>query len=193
MSSKELITLIPDTIEVRAVTLNEELFPVVERISKFIPPTEIWRLFSSSPSETGGKATFPYSRIDSSVIVARDYAYLLRKYGTQRDESKYKEWYRIGSEQAFEALVWVEIGFEGLENLAHSPASRNWTSEVGHHVTPEERAIGIMTDGKQMYEKCLKSFVGYRQENNIHDDIFSQYGLEYLLEPFMSQSSSKQD
>ncbi len=165
------------------IELTEELLPVLERISEVIPPDKIWELFSSSPSETGGRIVFPYSRVDAAVISSRDLIYILTNYNLT--EEKLQENYRRASVSALEALTWVEIGFQGLENLAISPASKNWTSAVGHHVTDKERAIGIMTGGKKLYEGCLREFVRYRSQQGITNDCFTEYGLEYLLEPFL--------
>lgn len=167
------------------IEIEEELTPVVERISKIIPPDLLWDIFSSTPEETGGRITFPYSRIDMAVINSRDTVYLLEEFGKNFSPEEYQKWYRRGCKQAFEALVWVEIGFQGLENLAKSPASKNWTSAVGHFVTAEQRAEGIMTTGKEMFDECLKEFVRFRQKEGIKDDYFSQYKVEYLLDSYL--------
>ena len=166
------------------IEIEEELAPVVERISKIIPPDLLWDIFSSTPEETGGRITFPYSRVDIAVINTRDTVYLLEKFGKKYSPEEFQEWYRRGSKQAFEALVWIEIGFQGLENLAKSPASKNWTSAVGHSVNAEERAKRIMTTGKEMFDECLKEFVRFRKKEGIKDDYFTQYGVEYLLDRF---------
>jgi hypothetical protein len=178
----ELSSYVPSTEAATEVVFREELAPVVERINKVIPRDMLWDIFSSTPSETGGVIQFPYSRVDSAVIAARDTAYLLRTYGGSFSEGEYREAYERGCLQAFEALVWVEIGFQGLNNLAKSPASKNWTSAVGHTVTDREREKGIMTTGKQMYMECLSDFINFRTEIGMQDDYFTEYGLEYLLD-----------
>lgn len=133
---------------------------------------------------------FPYSRADSAVINVRDIVYLLEQHGKKYSPEEFQEWYRRGSKQAFEALVWVEIGFQGLENLAKSPASINWTSGVGHFVTAEQRAERIMTTGKEMFDECLRQFVEFRQKEGIKDDYFSQYKVEYLLDSYLKETPS---
>ena len=118
------------------------------------------------------------------MLNARDITEILEDYGGKYSPEKYQEWYERGCKQAFEALLWVEIGFQGLENLAKSPASSNWTTAVGHFVNDEERAGGIMTKGKEMFDVCLTKFAKFRREKGIKDDYFSQYGVEYLLDRF---------
>lgn len=164
------------------IEYEQDLQPVVDRIAKVLPKDLIWNLYASSPSETGGHVTFPYCRIDTAVIIARDYVWMINnlKVGGQ----KLIEYYENAQKQAFRALVWVEIGFQGLENLARSPASSNWTSAVGHTVTREQRARGIMTSGKEMYDECLTSFAAFRKERGFTGDIFTEYKLDYLLDRF---------
>jgi len=162
------------------IELWDELSPVVERISQVLPPEVLWDLFSSSPTQTGGRIVFPYCRVDNAVMIAGDYSYMFEEYGKTLSESN--RWYQAASAQAFKALVWVEIGFEGLENLAKSKASVNWTTAVGHFVDDEQRATRIMTTGKEMYEECLRQFVSFRRAAGVSEDLFTQYGVEYLLE-----------
>lgn len=117
------------------------------------------------------------------LVAGRTWAYLARN-RKNRETNQPDDDYRQAAEAAFKALVWVEIGFEGLQNLAVNRASINWTSSVGHIVTDEERARGIMTGGKELYDDCLKDFAELRVERGVDDDIFAEHGLENLLEPF---------
>ncbi len=165
------------------VEIIQELAPVIERISEIIPSDLAWQIFSSNPNQTGGKIVFPYLRADSSVITTRDIVLLLND-GSRYSKKEFKKWYEKACIQAFGALLWVKIGFQGLESLATSPASVNWTSGVGHSVTPEERAEGIMAEGKELFDSCLRTFVQFRTKKGITDDYFSQYNVEYLLEEF---------
>ncbi|MCG2691371.1 hypothetical protein L6272_00940 [Microgenomates group bacterium] len=165
------------------VEIREELAPIVERMSTILPPNVLWELFSSDPAATGKKIVFPYLRVDHAVINARDVVLRLKNKGDIMLPEEYQERYEKGSRQAFAALLWVEIGFQGLENLAKSSASTNWTA--GYNNDPDERAKGIMTTGKEMFDKCLKEFVEFRQKKGIKDDYFSQYGVEYLLDSFL--------
>ena len=184
MQERDLYSYLPKKDLSVKVEIVQELAPVVERISKIIPPDLLWQMFSSKPSETGGRIIFPYSRVDSSILITREIIWLLNKHGDRYSEEEFKKWYGKACIEAFEALLWVKIGFQGLENLAKSPASVNWTSAVGHHVTPEERAERIMTKGKELFDSCLRTFVRFRTEKGITDDYFSQYNVEYLLEEF---------
>lgn len=85
---------------------------------------------------------------------------------------------------AFKVLLWVEVGFQGLEKLAVSPASRNWTSGPGHHATDEARAQWILTKGAGVYKKYLQEFVGLRTQLGIAGDCFDEYRVGYLLDQF---------
>lgn len=164
------------------IEIREDLTHVVDRIKKIIPENILLELFSSTKNETGGKIIFPYCRVDSAVIVASNCAELLTRFEKTSDD--FDKWYEMGSRSAFRALVWIEIGFQGLQNLAINRASINWTSAVGHFVNDEQRAEKIMTDGKKMLDEKIKDFVKLRNKYGIKNDIFSKYGVEYLLDPY---------
>ena len=150
-----------------------------------LPPHRIWELFSSNPNETGGTIIFPYSGVDAAVLSVRDTIWMINHFKDTLTTDEISTLFLKGSAEAFEAITWVEIGFQGLQNLANSEASKNWTSAVGHHPTAEERAQNIMTSGKKMYDECLVPFARYRNENHMKGDYFEVYGLEYLLDPFL--------
>ena len=179
---EKLSHYLPEGKPIARVELREELAPVVIRIGEILPPGVVWELFSSPPKETGGRIIFPYCRVDKEVIGARDCLYSLETFDKRSEKDEW--WYNRASRQVFKALMWVEVGFEGLKNLAESRASVNWTSAVGHTVSDEERAVKIMTTGREMYEKYLRRFTSFRQANEITEDYFSQYGVEYLLDEF---------
>lgn len=181
---EKLNQYVPEESRKAKIEIREELAPIVGKISRILPQEKIWELFSSTPNETGGKIVFPYCRIDAAIIGARDWVYILTHYKHEPSEKEATEDYSRASIQTLRALLWVEIGFDGLENLAVSPASRNWTSGVGHFVDDEQRAKGIMTGGAALYETCLREFVKYRDEQGITDDCFTKYGMESLLDKF---------
>lgn len=162
------------------VELVDDLAPVVDRLTQVLPAEKIWKMFSSTPNETGGRAVFPYCRVDNAVLCVRNWIWLATNYNPTPE--KIAEYYQNASRQAFEALTWVEIGFQGLQNLATNKASVNWTSAVGHFVNDEERARGIMTTGKEMYDSCLRDFVEFRNGRELRDDDFSRFNLEHLLQ-----------
>jgi len=166
------------------IEVREDLTPVIERISEVVPSGVLWEFFSSSPTETGGRVVFPYLRVDAQALTCRNYIELLKNHGEEVSPEKRQEWYLRASQSAFKTLLWVEVGFQGLANLARHPVSVNWTSAVGHFVSDKEREEGIMSGGKKLFESCLGEFVSFRRENRISDDCFSQYGAEYLLEKF---------
>lgn len=168
----------------KELEIREELEPVVQRIAKVLPVEVIWDMYSSTPEETGGRVIFPYSRVDSSVIVSQNCIHLCRQYLIEGNRVQAEKLYKDASMQAMEALVWIEIGFLGLENLAKSDASRNWTSAVGHNVGNRQREIGILTTGREMMTEKLKDFVEYRQEHEVKNDCFDKYGVAYLLDPY---------
>lgn len=164
------------------IEYQQYLQPVVDRIAKVLPKDVIWDLYASSPTETGEQIRFPYCRVDNAIILARDAVWGINHFNIEGP--KLASWYDRAQKQAFKALVWVEVGFQGLENLASSPASRNWTSAVGHTVTPQQRARRIMTSGKKLYDECLTSFAAFRNERGFTDDMFTEYKLGYLLDRF---------
>jgi hypothetical protein len=75
--------------------------------------------------------------VDSSAIIASNCCYLLNHFPIKSPEY-FDQWYTLAAKHVFKALVWIEIGFEGLQNLAINNASRNWTSAVGHFVNDEQ-------------------------------------------------------
>jgi hypothetical protein len=183
--NKALYAYTPDTVRNAPIKYIESLHPVVDNIARVLPPEEIWNLFSSTLTETGGKINFPYSRVDVSLILARDCIQGISRFGW--DWKYAQEFYARGSRHAFEALVWVEIGFGGLEQLAYSDASRNWTSGVGHFNTKEDRAQKILHDGRDLYDECITVFAEFRQKYEKQDDLFTKYHLEHLLDPFIQK------
>lgn len=166
------------------VELEEDLAPVIDKIAHFLPPEVIWDLYSGYPSQEGGISVFPYCRVDSAVINAEGNIRTLIKFESRLDNSKRKEIYDFACKLAFKALVWVEIGFEGLDNLAESDASRNWTEGVGHFLSTEERAKLIKTNGRELYDRCLRSFAEFREQHQLKDDLFSKFNLERLLDKY---------
>lgn len=176
---------VPENQIASKIDLEEDLHPIVIRLARRLPDDKIWSFFSSTPGETGGRIVFPYFRVDSGLLVARDSIYMLEHYSNTPES--FSEGYQDASKAAFRALIWVEVGFEGLENLAKSPASINWTCEVGHFVIPKQRGIGIMSGGKQLYDDCLRKFADFRQKHRdeIGQDVFVEYESEDLLIPFI--------
>lgn len=167
------------------VEVDADLETVVERISTLIPQDILYEMFSSSPNETGGQSRFPYCRVDSQLIVSRNWVEIFERYGA-KDQEDFKRIYEAAANSAFKAIVWVEIGFEGLDNLAESSASKNWTSGVGHFVNDQQRAEGIKTTGREMYYQMLSRFVQFRDANHVEGDIFDTYRAEGLLDKFRS-------
>jgi len=153
----ELQKFAPPESSGKQVQYDESLLPVVERIARVLPKEKVWEYFYDD------KYGFPYLRGNLSLILIDDY---LELHVAERDSA---EWYKSMSEEALKVLVWVEIGFEGLDNLAASPASRNWES--------------IKTHGRSQYEERLRRFADFRKTYPGKDtDCFAQYGLEYLLD-----------
>lgn len=158
--------------------IDEALLPVIERISRYLPEEEVRRRFTSAPQSTGGISRFPYFRVDlPPLYIGRDY---LDDPGPISEEIQ--DYYNNASNYAMEAILWVEIGFQGLENLAVSPASKNWTTNVGHFVDDKQRAKGIMTEGKKVYDSFLRKFAQFRTSHGITDDCFAKFHLEHLLD-----------
>lgn len=158
------------------IEVLQDLAPVVGKISQFLPREVIWDLYSSSPEQTGGKIVFPYCRIDSASRNAAFDVDYLRDYRNSLTDEKFKEIYNSASLQAFKALVWVGIGFQGLENLAESKASSNWPRSTKNL----DRFVAM----RELYRAKLRLFTAFREEEGIYNDIFSEYGLEDLLNEF---------
>ncbi|MBU1085481.1 MAG: hypothetical protein ABIJ43_02445 [Candidatus Beckwithbacteria bacterium] len=179
---------IPDQDPGVRIELRKELFPVIERISRIIPPKLVWELFSSKPGQIKRRIVFPRLRVDTVILSTDDGISLSKFYEKKEKWEKSAEWYKWSSQQVFKALLWVEVGFQGLENLANSPASKNWTSGIGNFVNAQERAEGIMFKGKLMFNDCLRNFIEFRDQREIDNDIFTQYKVEYLLDPYRQQN-----
>src|SRR5687768_14197155 len=84
------------------VEVDDSLAVVVARINAYLPPSMIWKLFASEPEATGGVVKFPYRRVDTSVIVARDADV------TDLDASS-REFYDLSCMCALAAVLWVEV------------------------------------------------------------------------------------
>lgn len=177
--SENLKGFVPAEASGKPVRLVEDLLPVVERIARVLPAEKVWQYFASAPSATGGITKFPYLRVNACLQGIMNNLGLFRLAEKENNSDDKKKFYQKMSEHAQKVLVWVEVGFEGLENLAVSPASVSW--EMGTDVA--SRAEKIMTDGKQYYNKQLRSFVAFRNSYPDKDaDCFAQYHLEPLLD-----------
>ncbi len=156
---------------------------IVNRLTVVLPAPLIHELFTSHSQSTGGIAKFPYCRVDAELINSSARIETFEMFGV-KDQEDFIRIYTHACRSAFKAAVWVQIGFQGLEHLADHPASVNWTCRVGHLVTPQERASGIKTAGKELYIKNLQQFNRFRQTNRVVEDLFTEHGLEYLLNDF---------
>lgn len=179
--SVELEKFVPSELIHERVEVDGSMFPIVSRISRYLPPEQVWEHFSSTPNETGGVRHFPYYRVDTGLICCRDWLWMIEN-SRQKSAETEREYYGKSSNSAMEVALWVEVGFEGLQNLAVHPASRNWTSGVGHSVNDEQRAEGIMTNGKEFYDSVMRGFVSFRDARGITDDCIAEIGLEPVLE-----------
>ena len=184
-----LSTFIPTTLNHRdsenpKIKLCSELGYVVTRISDVLPKEKIWELFSSNVEATRGKIKFPYCRVDSAMMKSNSWAELAENPLYQQ---YFEENYKEACKAAMAAIVWVEIGFRGIENLAISLASVNWTTRIGHLVSSEERAQKIMSEGKEWYDEFKKKFSIFRNKYKIADDCFTLYKIEHLLPSIQSE------
>jgi hypothetical protein len=179
--SAELGKFVPLELVNERVSVNESMVPIIGRISQYLASEKVWEYFSSMPETTGGVRRFPYFRVDNRLFCCDSYLSVI-KHCVELVTDEEVEDYRKASEIAMKIALWVEVGFEGLQNLAIHPASKNWTSGVGHFVNDEQRAKGIMTNGKEYYESVMREFVGFRDARQITDDCFTTYNLEGILE-----------
>lgn len=190
--SAYLDTFVPQELK-SSISLQEDLAPVVGRLANVLlsgelTTEEFFTFFSSKAQETR-VPKFPYFRVDIELQTMKNYlavinAVMLSGRTTQEKNEIAAEKYILASRKALNIIAWVEVGFLGLEYLAVSPASKNWTMAVGLTASDEERAKGIMGGGKDFYTQRLREFVRYRTQNNIKDDVFTQMGIESWLTPF---------
>lgn len=184
----ELAEFIPPRDTLRAdVTVKTALIPIVQRIAEVVPNDVIWDVFSSAPNQSNGKIEFPFARPDTSLMNCRNLSFLLTLNEQTYTPKQFQEHYRTACKEAFRALVWIEVGFQGMDNYAASPASGVWTSE-GHGLTPVQREHALKTDGRKHMREDLQQFVQFRESHHIIDDLFSQCGVEYLLTPYKESS-----
>ena len=170
--------------DIRKITSGFSPEDIVHRITSVILGDLVTELFTSIPAQTGGQPRFPYCRVDASLLVCRDRISLCE---SEPSETKKQNHYDIAAREAFQIIVWVEIGFQDLDNLAESPLSRNWTSQIGNYVNDDQRAEGIKTLGRELYRSTLQNFANFRDKLEIKDDIFSRYPeVERLLDKFRS-------
>jgi hypothetical protein len=179
--SRELEKFVPSELIHEPVEMNDSMSLIVDRISEYLAPEQVWEHFSSSPSSTGGVRRFPYYRVDTGLLCCRD-SLLLIEDSKQKSLESERKFYQRASNFAMEVVLWVEVGFGGLQNLAVHSASKNWTSGVGHFVNDEQRAQLIMTNGKEFYDSVMRSFVSFREVNQIANDCFTKIKLEPVLE-----------
>lgn len=179
--SRELGKFVPPELVHERVEVNQGMAPIVERISQYLPQEKVWEHFSSTPQETGGVRRFPYYRVDTGLICCRDYLWMIDN-AMAKSPEKEQQYYGEASDKAMEVALWVEVGFEGLQNLAVHPASKNWTSGVGHFVNDEQRAKGIMTNGKEFYDSVMRGFVDFRDRRRITEDCFTEIHLDPILQ-----------
>lgn len=165
------------------VELNTYLTEVAQRISTVIPPDDVFKLFSSTPNQTGGIAKFPFCRMDMTLIACNESIQRIEKIN---NENYFQRGFENASMYALKAVLWIEVGFEGLDNLADSPASINWTTDAGYFVNDRERANVIKATGREMYNETLRKFVQFRDSRGITEDIFTRYGVGNLLDRWKS-------
>lgn len=174
---------VPKDLSSSNIEFQDDLLHIIRRIAKTIPSKSVWEFFSSSPQETGGKINFPYFRVDKTLSTMNIDIYILTKMSPNPEEDK--EVYNQLSSLALQTILWVDVGFEGLENLARSKASVNWTTGVGHFPeSDEKRAEGIIEYGNVVYPKTIRKFERLRNKLKISDDCFSNFNLDYLLDKF---------
>jgi len=119
---------------------------VVFRLGKVLPLHVMLDWFSSRPNETGGKAKYPYKRIDINLVSISD---LLKLIEIKKKDREKRERYEQASIIMAKILTWIDIGWNGIENFASNPdATRSWTTGPGHFRNGEERARYIVSEGR---------------------------------------------
>jgi len=179
------------------VVFVEELEDVVKRIAKFVPPEEMDKFFLSNPNQTGGRRVFPYCRVDSSLWTAVGCIDNLIHYRFL--PKKQTEIYEQACRNAFRVFMWVEIGFEGLDNLLDDPTARK---SLGYYWIIKEgdgtfSVLGlpdwwkepeILASIKSDYQNDLRKFADYYFTHPPPKkiDYFKKYGVKDRLKAFFS-------
>lgn len=163
--------------------IQDELIPVLNKIKEQIPhlsQKEIWRLFSETQKGEDQVSYFPYCRVDIELDTAKNSIEILETFPQILSEKEnFLRIYGGGSKAAFKALVWVELGFGGLESYYVSSDVAVWPYILG-----VETSKIIMTYGKSLYEKALKNFTKFRFSHQHPSDLFDKYHLVHLLKPY---------
>ena len=169
--SEYLKSFVPDSFH-RSVIFQDQLVQAIERIAERIPQNEVWTRFSTaaSPGETGGIAKFPYYRVDTSLASCEIHTILAGRPKTPEQTQRHTA---LASTSAFETLVWVEIGFGGLEGLI---ANRTASINLGFSETERQNGQGLASTNEQ-YERVLRRFATLREGSGVADDDFSRYGM----------------
>jgi len=155
---------------------------VVYRLGQALPIDVMFDWFSSTPDQTGGKAQFPYQRIDSNLVSIRNCLGFMER---AKEDGEKKKYYEQVTGQVARTLSWIDIGWNGLENFASNPdATVNWTSGPDHSADAEARARWIVTEGKQWIDQVVEK---YKKARSTYDrkfggnDVFRKYKIEHLL------------
>lgn len=170
------------------IEYEDDLFPVIDRISQYIPPELVWQYYASDPGETGGVISFPFTRVDMRLITSRDQMTHINKELGKKDpdKEKIKHKYELLSNHCLATLLWIEIGFGGLRNYAYTPYSISWTalkSDSAYSSTSQQRGEDISKE-EGFYHKIIKDFKALRRQLGIQNDPFSQFNTEFLLDKF---------
>ena len=138
-----------------------------------------------SPPHATKEILFPYLRIDGVLINITDLMDLINN-SLRNDENT--QTFLKASEQMARLLVWIKVGYEGIEKLAsHHEATKNWTSGPGHRASGKEREEYILTKGVKWINEVIENYCRFREENrhliDSNTDPFIRYNLEELLSP----------
>jgi hypothetical protein len=172
MTEQFLRGFVPDEAKVQLRT-DPYFVEAVDRIIKVLSPELIWKFFSSTPEENNGIPLFPYGRPDMEITRCSSYMELY-------NQGLKKEYYDSACLSALKALIWMEIGFDGLEEFAKSPEAQAWPLAL-HKISSNGEPDG---QGEYTYNVFFKKFAELRRKLGITDDYFGQLGCEYLLDKF---------
>lgn len=174
---------------------NEEFRrQVATRLLAKFPRERVEQLYTSQESETGGQKLFPYFRLDKAMLT-----YYLSTHALQDvDENSYgiPELldYQTARMRAFAIAAWVEIGCGGMDNLAQSDLSKNWTFiSGGHFISEQERAPLILAEGAEDYRKMMQHYVALRSvwEQRLSDAFAEDTSLEPEPDPFQEHQAAE--
>ena len=166
-----------------------ELREVVFRLGERIEPQAMLDFFTADTQQNGGKAVFPYCRVDMQIFVIRE---ATAKAMSGRFEKKFQiEGFERASRACVKTLLWVDTGFVGMGNYSDSPTSSDFTGFNEIVISRAEsarakRRAWFETEGETLLTGVVRKFSEARERFmpilGRDKDLFEKHGVVDLLE-----------